>query len=292
MTDSAVRSAWRQQAVWSALANRLKRGLARSRRWTLGLMIAGALLETAAAQASSIGGAPAGAATILSAAGAAALAAAAFIRVRKLGVDRVRDWVRARSASEGLKEAVFLHVMGAAAEPLGQVVDRILGKVKDLEPQAALIGVPEREPPGPMDVERYIEVRVSGQIDGFYRPRAAALARRLAWTRRAEFAVLLTGAAIGALSPVVGAARTAAWVAVLTTVAGALVAEAEAARYTHLIISYRTTARRLEALRDAWRERAQAGPVPPDEVARLVRSCEEAISIENQGWMAEWIREG
>ncbi len=288
MTDSAVRSAWRQQAIWSALANRLKRGLTRSRRWMLGLMVGGAVLETAAAQ---VFASAQTAAAIAGAAGAAALAAAAFIRVRGLALDRVRDWVRARSASEGLKKAVFLHLMRASTEPLPEAVERILGAVRDLEPQAALISVPDREPPGPLSLAQYVEVRVNDQIERFYRPRAAALARRLAATRRGEFALLLAAAAIGALGSLFGAARTAAWVAVLTTIAGTLLAEAEAARYTHLIISYRTTARRLETLRDRWRELAQSVPLAEDEIARFVRQCEEAISIENQAWMAEWIKE-
>ncbi|MGH8510764.1 MAG: hypothetical protein ACREUD_07450 [Gammaproteobacteria bacterium] len=52
----------------------------------------------------------------------------------------------------------------------------------------------------------------------------------------------------------------AAWVAVLTTMAGALGAHIEAARFDQLAIGYRATAARLEALRDEWNDRLSREP--------------------------------
>ena len=291
MIDSPARFAWIQQRIWSETANRLKNGLTHARRWMLGLLIAGAVLETCAAQLVLGGDVWPPLTTVAGICGAASLAAAAFLRYRRLATDRVRDWLRARSASEALKEAVYLDAANASEEPLMDTAQRILDKVKDLELHAALVEAPEREPPGKLTTEEYIHLRVEAQIEGYYRSRAREMAGRLALIRKVEMLALLAGVLLGASAPYT-AAGMAAWVAVLTTIAGALVAETEAARYQYLVVSYRTTARRLEALCLAWRTRtANEAPPQPERVA-FIRKCEEAISAENESWMAEWVKEG
>jgi hypothetical protein len=83
---------------------------------------------------------------------------------------------------------------------------------------------------------------------------------------------------------------TAAWVAVITTMIATLTAYIAAERYQYLIVSYQATARQLDMLKTAWLAQGQ----PEADVAKrhaFLRDCEEAISIENQGWMARWSEE-
>ena len=73
-----------------------------------------------------------------------------------------------------------------------------------------------------------------------------------------------------------------AWVPVVTTIGTSLTAHIAAARYDHLVIEYLRTAQRLEHLRDQHlHDRTnQDGP--------FIDACEDAISVENQAWMARW----
>src|SRR5688572_29752548 len=102
---SIVESAWRQQALWSATASRLKRSIARWRGTVLSLSLTGAVLETFAAQIDARVG------NVLAYAGAVALALVPIIVARKLGREQMTAWIRARSASEGLKKAVYHFLM-------------------------------------------------------------------------------------------------------------------------------------------------------------------------------------
>jgi hypothetical protein len=295
--NAVLRSAWRQQGVWSATATALKRNIMRSRGWVLGLLIAAAILEVVASQ-SLIAEKTSPAGRIAAGAGAALLAFAALIRARYLGRYSVANWIRARSASEGLKTAVYLYLTQtgeyAGSDPahvLAEAADRVSTQVNDLEPFAAKVQVTEREPPPAMDVAEYLRVRVESQIQHYYRPRALEFARKLDRFRRIEFALMLTGALLAAFEASTGIGKLGAWVAVVTTITAALGAHIAAARYEQQIIAFRTTARRLETLRDAWLDASAASQATSDEKSALVTSCENAISIENEGWMADLTRE-
>jgi hypothetical protein len=296
---ASLRSAWDQQAVWSATASRLKRRIERARSWILGLVIAGAVLETLAGQLAGAGGTSLAASRMAAAAGAIAIALAGALQARSRSAQNVTRWTRARSASEALKEQVFRYLTctGAyqAPEPeaaLREAVNDIIDKVRDLEALAATVQVPSREPPVALDLDSYVNARVEEQIDGYYRPRAKELAARRDTWRRAQTTLLFIGAALSALVAFLPNAGLANWVAVLTTVAGAFAAHIEAARYDYLVVGYRSTARRLEALRDEWRDALSRRSLSPDERTDFVNRCEEAISVENQAWMAEWARDG
>ncbi|NHC16328.1 SLATT domain-containing protein, partial [Motilibacter deserti] len=56
------------------------------------------------------------------------------------------------------------------------------------------------------------------------------------------------------------------------------------ARYEHNVVSYLTTVNALTRLRQRW----QATQGRPGADADYVRECERVISVETQGWMAEW----
>lgn len=208
---------------------------------------------------------------------------------------RISRWTRARSASEALKEQTYRYLTRTGAYARAQPEDalrdarlKILDKVADLESIAATIQPPPRDPPPDLDLAGYTQRRVAGQIDGYYRKRAAELAKSRSRWRLLQTSLLLLGSALGgavALNVIPGLA---AWVAVLTTLAGALGAHIEASRFDQLAIGYRATAARLEALRDEWTDKLSHETLSQAQKDRFVDRCEDAISVENQAWMAEW----
>jgi len=139
-----------------------------------------------------------------------------------------------------------------------------------------------------MSVDEYVSTRLKSQIDpesGYYW--RAARENEVSTSRFRGWALTL-----GLVSTILGGFGTfgvtsiAIWVAVLTTVSGSLAAYFQAGRFEYLVLSYGATAHRLTNLLDVWK----ANP-DPQLASSFVLSCEEAISVENQGWMAEWLSE-
>jgi hypothetical protein len=55
-----------------------------------------------------------------------------------------------------------------------------------------------------------------------------------------------------------------------------------------LIVSYQATARQLEALKSRWMVLGSP-EADPAQRGQFVHACEDAISIENNAWMATWL---
>ena len=70
----------------------------------------------------------------------------------------------------------------------------------------------------------------------------------------------------------------AAFTAVLTTLAGAVLAHVEASRYDFLVMTYRATARRLQ-------DRLDGSQQPWSD---FVNDCENILATENTSWIAKW----
>jgi hypothetical protein len=112
--------------------------------------------------------------------------------------------------------------------------------------------------------------------------------------RDPEFSLGLAAAVAGAAAAYVSgstdgeapaaATAVAAWVAVLTTLAGAIAAPIGAGRYEFLVMSYYATARRLDELVEGWR--ADGAPTDSPRWSAFVQACEAAISVENESWLA------
>jgi hypothetical protein len=293
--SATLASVWRQQAVWSRTASRLKTAMERARLRILALVVATAVLETLAAQLAARADGPTVWAQVLAGTGAVLMALAAFWQGRARAGNHVSRWIRARSASEALKEQAFRYLTRTgeydAPDPeaaLRKWAEALLADVEDLEAEAARVNVPEREPPAVASLDEYVAARVAQQVEGYYRPRARGLAaERDAW-RRGQTLLMLTAAALGALVAYLPEAGIAAWVAVLTTVTGTLAAHVEASRYDQLIVSYRATASRLEWLLAEWRDTLSKQALGPRERGAFVDRCEDAISVENQAWLAGW----
>lgn len=265
------------------MANGLKREVRRWRAVVLALTIAGGVLSALAV----VAGLDSAAGKVLAFVSAAAVGVAALLRPRS-GQDAVRDWTRARSASEAVKTEVFLYLTGvgryatASPEaPFEEEITKIESAVDDLLRHTSGIQPSERPLPPVRDVDSYVAERVTPQIENYYRPQAEEQERLLDRVRVARLGLGVLGALLAAAAGTWGEDSLAVWVPVVTTVTAAVAAHAAAERYEYLLIEYLRTAAGLERLRD---RRGRPGG-PSDE--EFVTACEHVISVQNEGWMAK-----
>jgi hypothetical protein len=295
--EQVVKSVWTRRIAWSRAADRLKARIQRARSAVLLLGLSGAVLET-------------GAATFLASeallrswcagVGAVFLALVPAISRRFVTIDAIRAWTRARSASEAMKAEVY--AFRAKAEPYsGGDSLKIFTKnsteldkaLADIERYAAEFNGNPGEPPPPLDAQAYIDRRVTQQIEQYYRRKARLYAGHLRAFRRCEAIFALVAAGLGALTAVSAIPATGlkpvigVWVAVLTTLAASIGAHVAASRYDFIVTSYYATARRLEDLVNEWR--SDGSPPTGPRWSQFVRDCEQAISVENESWMAKFI---
>jgi hypothetical protein len=167
---------------------------------------------------------------------------------------------------------------------------------RDLERHVDEAQVGKVSPPPRLAHADYISKRVQQQIDGYYRPKARENARTLRRFRIGEFVLGLAGTILAALATWASQDAQAAagphgtlgeWVAVCTTLSGAIAAHVAANRYDFLVMSYFGTARRLEDLLARWRDRGD--DANPTAWSAFVHRCEDAISVENESWLAKWM---
>jgi membrane protein implicated in regulation of membrane protease activity len=276
---------WDQQSVWSQTADRMKQRISRARAVALGVAIAIAVLGT-------LSGVLAGAQPTLARVVAGLAAGGALVlpvlRPRWSG-PVLRDWTRARSVSEALKSEVYLRLARAGDyrdDPDGVLLRKKTGKVRgdgaDLLRYQAGITPRQRELPAVHDVGSYFAVRVTGQIDTYYRRKARQMQTRLGWFRVVETGLAVLGAVLGGIAAAVGGSSWAPWIAVVTTISTAVAVHVAATRYEYQVIEFLRTADRLEQLKST----ALTGGTA-DELDALAMSAEDVISIENQAWMAK-----
>jgi hypothetical protein len=278
MAANVVQRAWSEQSSWSQVADRLKRDLERKRTAALGLMIAGAVLSAAAVAVglgSDVG-------KVFAFTSAASVGVAGLVRAR-IGKRAVQEWTRARSVAEALKSEVYLYLAGLADPGLDERIAGIEDDGRDLLRYKTAAAPRMRPLPAVSDVESYLRVRVGGQLEGFYRPRARELQLTITIVRRIELALGLGGAVLAAAAGTWEQDAVAVWVPVVTTVGAAVTAHAAAARYEYLLVEYLRTAEELERVRD---RRGLASKLTDEQ---LVRKAEEVISVQNEGWMAKLI---
>jgi hypothetical protein len=294
-----VASAWQDQAIWSETANRLKTELFSWRGRAAVAGVLGAFLETLAASLSGLDGKWAWLPATIAILGAISLAFVPYVARTRASKDKVGEWVRARSASEALKETIYRYLVKAttvAAESspadLIRSCQAIKDKVQDLYRHAATVEAAPKERPLTLTVDEYIDKRVNDQIEGYYRPKGrknALAARRL---HNVEFYLGLAAVVVGAVAGGAAArglqelSALGPWVAVITTAGAAVTAHLAASRYDHQAMTYYGTADRLTGLRDEWL--ASPDRLAPARVAKLVDDSEHAISTENEAWLVGW----
>jgi hypothetical protein len=280
-----VEELWEQQSVWSQTANRMKTSIGRARSAALGLTIGSAVLATLAARL-----------PVVQEAASAVLAVAAAVGVGFVPVLRsryggrvLRDWTRARSVSEALKSEVYLYLARSGDyrgedrdRRLKMCTDRIRRQAADLLRHTVDIQPARRPLPDVCDSGSYLRVRVDGQIEGYYRPKAQHLQARLSQFHRVELVLAVAGVGLGACAVSVPQWDLGAWIAVVTTISATVAAHVGATRYEYQLIEYIRTAEELSQLRhDA------TATISPAELDQLVAQCERIISIQNEGWMAK-----
>ncbi len=281
---------WTRYTQWSALADQLKREITRWRTASLILACAGALLQTAAAVMGKHG-------TALAVAGALALVFVPFVARYFLTPEQTRKWLRSRSAAEALKSLVYRFVTRAApftdtdrVARLSTAGRRVEASVASLVLELASIEAAESAPPGSLDADGYITKRVRDQIEGYYRKQAQRHARLARRFRALELAAAALAAALGAIATVLKLASdegsgVGTWVAVITTIGGAVAAHAAVSRHEQQALIYLATARQLEDLLSDWETDDRHCDTTAWSV--FVNACEDAITAENDGWMAK-----
>jgi SMODS and SLOG-associating 2TM effector domain 1/Protein of unknown function (DUF4231) len=283
--NGLVEDLWRQQSIWSQTANRMKASIGRARSATLALTVGGAVLATLAASL------PAGHATarsVLIGVAAVGVGLVPVLRPRWSG-QVLQDWTRARSVSEALKSEIYLYLAGAGdyrgddrERRLKLCTDSARQEAADLLQHSVDVEPVQRALPNVHDYASYLQVRIDGQIDGYYRPKARQLRVRLDWFRRVELILAVAAAVLGALAASLAQWNLGAWIAVVTTVSAAVTTHVGAARYEYQLIEYLRTADELSRLR-----RDAAATTSPADLDQLMVQCERIISIQNEGWMAK-----
>ncbi|MGH3506724.1 MAG: DUF4231 domain-containing protein [Nocardioidaceae bacterium] len=288
-TQSAT-TVWDQQSVWSQTAVSLKARLVRWRTIALALTIAAAVLTTCASQVVEEGSEGA---RMLTLAAAFAIGLVPVIHTRA-GRREVEAWTRARSVSEALKTELYSYQAGvtpyrgtAAEELLGSRTALVLDDARDLLPHTLGFTPQRRELPPVHDLESYVQMRLQPQID-WYRSRAQTLAEQLTWARRAELALCVVGVALTTAAVTGQASDTAIWLPVVTTVSAAVTAHVTSSRWEYQLVEYLRTASELERLRAGWQDATAHGDEATD---RLVQTCEQVVSAQNDAWMAKWAAE-
>jgi hypothetical protein len=284
-----------RQSLWSSTASVLKRRVDFARWVTFSFSILGALL---AAIASQLNDPPR---MYFAIAGAVLLAVVSFVTSRLIGGLQIANWLRARTASEALKREAYKYAASVTPydDPLNRDSalnterERIERDVDDLLSSAVSSAKAGSAPRDKLSRDQYLAGRVHAQIDRFYLPRANANKKIAVSLRWVEFSLALAATIITAMVGVAGKELLGikfdfvALTAVLTTVAGAVLAHIEATRCDFLVMIYRATARRLSA------EIANTGDVnalSAEQWSDFVNRCEVIMSNENTSWAAKWTK--
>ncbi|MFH0998553.1 MAG: DUF4231 domain-containing protein [Pseudomonadota bacterium] len=300
--QQVVESAWLDQAIWSETANQLKRELVKWRNVASVAGVLGAILETLAASLTGLGEEWRWLRASIALFGAVILAAVPYLLRNKASKDHVRNWVRARSTSEALKETIFRFLIKVqpfhSSSTPADLINRcqiLKKKVTDLSAEAAAVEPPTREWPTSLDIDGYVDSRLNGQVKEYYQKKGREKALAAKKLHNLEFGLGLLAVIMGAVSSSVAAAgwshlsALGPWVAVVTTAGAAVTAHLAASRYDHEAMTYFGTANRLIGIRDAWV--SDPNRHDPSCITKLVDDSEHAISTENEAWLAEWTRE-
>ena len=293
--NAALKYIWGQYKTWDSTSVMLKNKMVRWRDIILVLSIGGAILGTLSQQIVSwrINGTPTWLAATLGVLSGAALGLAAYFTNEVLRPETEAAAVQSRAAAEAFKREAYLLATGVPSSAAGITADGLLEKAKQIRSSVVNI-VPvantkhlDDMPPVGMAIDDYIAQRLDQQVDEYYLPQARVNADKLA--RGRKLSVLL-----GAVAVVLGiwsaqSTSVAGWVAVIGTVTAAIAARQYASRYQFLIVSFQATADRLQWLKTKWEIEGKNQP-GDDAKNAFILSTEDTLSLENNAWMAEWIK--
>jgi hypothetical protein len=283
--DVAARAQWDRQRIWSRAADRAKKRMRQARLRALTLATTGAVLGTLSAELSDRHARLGRVCAVL----AAVALALAPVLGGTVGRTIVRDWTRMRAVSELLKTEIYMFLARVApyrgddrVRRLLDEGDRIVAEADDLTSYTVAASPGQRDLPDVRDVPSYLELRVGGQIERYYRPRADHIHRTVRRLGFVQLTLAAAGAVLAAVSGVMPGARLGAWVGVTTTIGAAVAAHVAAERYEYQEVEFTRTAGQLTALRTRY----LAGPRDQAADDELVAAAERIISTQNEGWMA------
>jgi hypothetical protein len=289
--DKALEVPWHAYRTWAGTARFLKSDLHRWTQRTLWLAIAGAVL---AAVGQEFGALKAFSSWPLATRGVAVLAAfavalSAYFGKEALSGNKTADWVKARSAAESLKSLVYLYRAGTPPFDSADREKVLFARVGEIQDRVAAVQTrsapPETKEPdlSPLTVDDYIARRVDDQI-GYYDLRASEYQTKNDQLRNAVFWL---GAASVLLGVFAATGFVPAMVGLIATLTASLSAHAQNQQYQALIVVYQSTSRRLLALKGEW---IASHKSDSDTAERngFIRSCEDAMALENGAWAGEW----
>jgi hypothetical protein len=238
--------------------------------------------------------------------GAVSLFAATFFSGRLLSPDDVSNWVRARAISERLKHEAYKFAARVspydkdeanAGAALNAARIQIEKDGVDLGSKKVTKAKPDKRMPRERFVspDEYVTRRVQDQI-GWFGEKVDGYKQTVFWLKLAEFVLALAAGVITTVASVIGKSvpllgqtfDIAAFTAVLTTIAGIVLAHIEASRVDYLIASYLATKARLEdrtgVRSEPWKDFSD--PDWPD----FVNACEDILATENASWITKLSR--
>lgn len=276
---------WARQSMWSRAATKIKKSIAVWRTVLLALTIAAALFATLSAAVASSSKWLATAFAIVS---AICVGLLPVFRPRATG-KVLQEWTGARSVSEALKSEIYLY-LARSGDYQGPERENALATARDkIEDVSAgllphLIGLDPVSRPLPEvdDPRTYFDVRVTGQIDGYFKTQTERLRATLRRFKAVEVTLTLGAVLLGVLAATFAEAGLAPWVAVITTVTAAIAARSAAGNYDFQLVEYLRTANELRRLRSAANRTTD-----PAELDKLVRRSEQIMSNQNEAWLAK-----
>jgi len=288
--DKLLEVPWYAYRTWAATSRFIKADLSRWTRSTLFLAIAGAILAAIGQELASLAAWPKaaqGAAVLAS----FAVAISAYFGKEALTPNKTSDWVKARSAAESLKAAVYMYRASAPpfdkadrAKALADLVATVEARVDTIQTK-----VPAAEDPpdfSPLTVDEYIQQRVEEQI-AWHDKRACEYQKK---NDTVGAAVLWLGAASVVLAVVSALGFTTALIGLIATLTASLSAHSQNQQYQFQIVNLQSASRRLRALKGEW---VASGKTDADTADRnaFIRSCEDALAQENSAWFGQWSKQ-
>lgn len=253
--------------------------------------------------------------SVLAALSAIAIALATYAGSKVLSNDLEKAQLKARAAAEALKVQAFLYAMKAppysgktAEKVLFKRIEIILKEVASITPELSTVTETKKSNfakffsflylgrkkesiqdrwiqrfKEDMTFDEYVEERVNGQIDGYYRKKAAQFQRTINTANAATLIFGFLGIAIGTIGATSNPGLS-MWIGLLSTGTASIASYIHAGKYEFLLMSYVSTASQLELLS----ARFQSMTAPSERMRqRFVAETETIFAAEHNSWISE-----
>ncbi|MCB0429350.1 MAG: DUF4231 domain-containing protein [Flavobacteriales bacterium] len=286
--DHALEFAWVQYRTFAGTARDIKSTIDKWRKRVFIFTLAGALFAVLGQNASTFGLEPVSRA--LSALSGLLLSLAAYAGAQVLTDEREKTWIRTRAAAESFKSEAYLYLFkagpyagGNARETLFTRVEELLNTTSDIQTIPADADATKDMPEG-LTFEGYIEKRCTGQVNGYYLPKAKSYDLINKRAKNLSFAMGFVSIVLGSAGAFSMEEYTTVWVAFIASLTASVAAYVSANRYQYLVVSYQSTAKKLLMLTARFSRYEQP---TGEQQGTFVAECESLLSLENGAWLAE-----